>query len=85
MRGTRTTIVKNVIVSVVENIIVMADRTGKIIFRLGPIDHTFISVLVGMMTASGTDAGTRDTIAMMAIITDTGTMVKNVVNVVKAS
>ncbi len=40
------------------------------------------------MTVIGTDAGTGDTIAMIAIITDTGimdtsTMVKSVANVVK--
>ncbi len=40
------------------------------------------------MTGIGMGAGTRDTIAMIAIITDTGimdtsTMVKSVVNVVK--
>ncbi len=90
MRGTRTTIAKNVSVSDAENIIVIADRTGKIIFRIGPIGHTFISVFVRMITVIDTDAGIRGTIAMIAIITDTGimdtsTMVKSVVNVVKVT
>ena len=68
MTDTKTIIAKSVLVSVAENIIVMAGRTGKIIFRLGPIGHTFISVLVETMTDLITDAGTRDTIAMITVV-----------------
>ncbi len=47
-------------------------------------------VLVGMMTVLGTDAGTRDTITMIVIITgtytmDTNTMAKSIENVVKVN
>ena len=90
MRGTKTIIAKSVIVSVAENIIVMAGRTGKIILRIGPTGHTFILVLVEIMTDLITDAGTRDTIAMITInkdtdIIDTNTMAESIANVVKVS
>ncbi len=90
MKKTKTIIVKNVIVSVAENIIVMAGRTGRIIFRIGPINHTFILVLVEIMTGLIPDVGIKDTIAMITInrdtgIKDTNTMAENVANVVKVS
>ena len=90
MRSTRTIIAKSVIVNVAENIIVIAGRTGKIIFRLGPTGHTFILVLVIIMTDLITDAGTRETLVMITINKDTdiiaiNTMAERIVNVVKVS
>lgn len=90
MRSTRTVIAKSVIVNVAKNINVIADRTDKIIFRLGPTGHTFILVLVIIMTDLITDNGTRDTIVMITVnkntdIIDTNTMAERTVNVVKVS
>ncbi len=75
------------IVSIAEIIIVMLDRTGKVIFCLGPMDHIIISALVGMITDPGTNAGTRDTIAMIVLSTDMETNIEagSIVNVVKVS
>ncbi len=90
MRSTRTVIAKSVIVNVAENIIEMAGRTGKIIFRLDPTGHTFILVLVIIMTDLITYDGTRVTIVMITInkntdIIDTNTMAERTVNVVKVN
>ncbi len=57
---------------------------------MGPTGHTFILVLVIIMTDLITDDGTRETIVMITInkntdIIDTNTMAERTVNVVKVS
>ncbi len=88
MGSAMTTVAKNVIVNVAENTIAATGRTGKIIFLQGTIGHTFILVLVGMITDLITEVGTGDTIAMITTDTvtiNTNIMVESAVKVVKAS
>ncbi len=86
IRSTMTTVAKNVIVNVPENTIAPTGRADKIIFLQGTIGHTFILVLVGMITDLITEVGTGDTIAMITTDTDTtNTMAESAAKIVKVS